>query len=146
MRPRTSNEKLLLGLLLVLLFAGANWYGYKWYAGKMADLRTKADDLQSEQDGAETALKEKPLWTTRQAWIKAKQPPLGSEGDAKATVLDFVEKGATAHKLEIVEQSLNDIQKTAGGTRVSASIKVKGSMQTWSTGWRRCRCRTISTP
>ena len=57
------------------------------------------------------------------------QPSMTNEGDAKANVLDFVEKGATSHKLEVVEQSLNDIQKTAGGVRVNVSIKVKGSMQ-----------------
>jgi hypothetical protein len=129
MRPRTSNEKLLLGFLLAILLVAANWYGYKWYAGKMTDLRLKADDMQSDQDAAQVALKEIPQWTARQAWIKANQPAMTSEGDAKADVLDFVEKGATAHKLEIVEQSLNDVQRTAGGTRVSASIKVKGSMQ-----------------
>ena len=128
MRPRTSSEKMLLGALLLILCGAANWYGYKWYAGQMSDLRTKSDDLQAEQDSAEAALKEKPLWVTRNAWIKEKQPALGSEGDAKAAVLDFVEKGATSHKLEIVEQSLNDVQHTAGGTRVSATIKVKGSM------------------
>jgi hypothetical protein len=127
MQPR-SNEKFYLAILLTILFAAGNWYGYKWYAGKMTDLRLNADDLQADQQTAQDALKEIPQWATRQAWIKAKQPPMTSEGDAKANVLDFVEKGATAHKLEIQEQSLNDIQKTAGGVRVNVSIKVKGSM------------------
>jgi hypothetical protein len=127
MRPR-SNERLYLAVLLAILFVAANWYGYKWYAGKMSDLRMTADDMQADQDTAEQALKEIPLWTARKAWLKEKQPTFTNEGDAKAAVLDFVEKGATAHKLEIVEQSLNDVQKTAGGTRVNVSIKVKGSM------------------
>lgn len=129
MRPRTSSEKLLLGVLLAILFGTGNWYGYKWYAGKMSDLRLNAEDMQADQDTAQLALKEIPYWTKQMAWLKEKQPPLGDEGDAKAAVLDYVEKGATAHKLEIVEQSLNDVQKTAGGTRVSVAIKVKGSMQ-----------------
>ncbi len=95
----------------------------------MTDLNHKVNNLQADQDAAETALKEIPQWTSRRAWLKDKQPPMISEGDAKAAVLDYVEKGATAHKLEVVEQSLNDIQKTAGGVRVNVSIKVKGSMQ-----------------
>ncbi len=128
MRPR-SNEKLYLGVLLAILFVAANWYGYKWYAGKMSDLHLSASDLQSEQDAAQIALGELPKWNEKMKWIKDTEPPLTSEGDAKAAVLDFVEKGATAHKLEIVEQSLNDIQKTPAGTRVNVSIKVKGSMQ-----------------
>jgi hypothetical protein len=129
MVPRTRNEQLLLGLLLAILFGAANWYGYKWYAGKMAELRTSARDMQLDQESAEIALKEIPQWQSNLAWIKAKQPPLGDEGDAKAEVLEFVQKGARAHKLEVVEQSLNDVQRTAGGTRVNVSIKVKGSMQ-----------------
>ena len=67
----------------------------------------------------------------------SKQPPLGDEGEAKAAVLEYVQKGARANKLEIVEQSLNDVQRTAGGTRVNVSVKVKGSMEdlvTWLTG------------
>jgi hypothetical protein len=119
---------LYLAIFLAILFLGANWEGYKWYASKMDELRVKADNLQSDKDAAETALQEMPVWTARKAWIDKTQPPLGSEGDAKAAVLDFVEKGATAHKLEIVEQSLNDMQRTAGGVRVNVSIKVKGSM------------------
>jgi hypothetical protein len=129
MRPRTSKEKLLLGILLAILFGAANWYGYKWYATKLAALRTTADDLQSAQASTQSALQEIPTWQQRLAWIKDKQPPLGDEGDAKAEVLETVQKGARAHKLEIVEQSLNDVQKTAGGMRVNVSIKVKGAMQ-----------------
>jgi hypothetical protein len=127
--PPRSNEKLYLGILLLILFGAANWYGYKWYAGQMTDLTHKVNNLQADRDASETALKEIPLWTARQAWLKANQPTMSNEGDAKATVLDYVEKGATSHKLEVVEQSLNDIQKTAGGVRVNVSIKVKGSMQ-----------------
>jgi hypothetical protein len=126
---RRSNEKLYLAVLLAVVFGIANWYGYKWYAGQMTDLRHKVDNLQADQDASATALKEIPQWTARQAWLKANQPAMTNEGDAKAAVLDYVEKGATSNKLEVVEQSLNDIQKTSGGVRVNVSIKVKGSMQ-----------------
>ena len=128
MQPR-SNEKLYLAILLAILFVAANWYGYKWYAGQMTDLNHKVNNLQTDQDAAETALKEIPQWTARRAWLNKQQPAMTNEGDAKAAVLDYVEKGATAHKLEVVEQSLNDVQHTAGGIRVNVSIKVKGSMQ-----------------
>jgi len=129
MRPRTTNEKLLLGLLLAILFGTANWYGYKAYASRMAEMRISADNLESDKQSAQLALKEKPDWQKKLAWIKANQPPLGDEGDAKASVLENVQKGARAHKLEIVEQSLNDVQKTSAGTRVNVSIKVKGTMK-----------------
>ena len=58
------------------------------------------------------------------------EPVLGDEGDAKAQVLAYVVKGARDdNKLEIMEQSVNDVQHGAAGTRVNVSVKVKGSMQ-----------------
>jgi hypothetical protein len=129
MLPRTSNEKLLLGVLVAILFVAANWFAWDWYAAQMAELHTKAGNLKDAQESAETALQEIPTWQKNMAWVKAKQPSLGDEGDAKAAVLEFVEKGATAHKLQIIDQNINDVQKTAAGTRVNVSIKIKGSMQ-----------------
>ena len=116
-------------MLVAILFVAGNWYGYDWYTAKLTALRSTADGLQADQDSANDALKEIPQWTERNAWIKEKQPPLGNEGDAQAAVLEYVQKGARAHKLEITDQSLNDVQPTAGGVRVNVSVKVKGSMQ-----------------
>ena len=46
------------------------------------------------------------------------------EGDAKAQVLEYVLKGARDNKLEIIDQSLNDVQHGAAGTRVNVSVGV----------------------
>jgi hypothetical protein len=129
MLPRTTNERLLLGVFLAILFGAANWYAYKWYAGQIGELKRTAADMQLEQDTDNEALKELPMWNQRKDWLYHMQPPLGNEGDAKAAVLEYVQKGARDHKLEIVEQSLNDVQQTAGGERVNVAIKVKGSMR-----------------
>jgi hypothetical protein len=120
---------MLLGVLVAVLFVIGNWFAWDWYNDKLTALNHSAANLEDEQASAQDALKELPDWKSKLDWIKSTQPPLGSEGDAKAAVLDFVEKGATAHKLQIIEQSLNDVEQTAGGTRVSASVKVKGSMK-----------------
>jgi hypothetical protein len=128
-RPRTRNEKVLLALLVTILFLTGNWYAYKWFAAKQSALHATAVDLQDAQDSATTALQEIPTWQQRKAWVNDKEPPLGDEGEAKAAVLESVQKGARANKLEIVEQSLNDVQPGAGGARVNVSLKVKGSMQ-----------------
>jgi hypothetical protein len=116
-------------ILVAVVFLGGNFYGYKWLATKQTALRQNVTNLQTEKTEAEDALKETDTWKQRMAWLNDRQPPLGEEGDAKASVLDFVVKGAKTNKLDIVEQSLNDVQKTPAGTRVNVSIKVKGSMQ-----------------
>ena len=54
---------------------------------------------------------------------------LGDEGDAKAQTLEAVLKGARDNKLDILEQSLNDAEHGAAGTKINVSVKVKGSME-----------------
>jgi hypothetical protein len=128
---------MLLAILLGVLFLGGNWYAYKWFAAKETALRSTAAELKDSEDSATIALEEIPTWTQRKAWVNDKQPPLNDEGESKAAVLEYVQKGARANKLEILEQSLNDVQHTAGGTRVNVSVKVKGGMQdlvNWLTG------------
>jgi hypothetical protein len=129
MRPRTSNEKVLLGVLVAILFLGANWIGYGWYADQLKTLRAKASSLQTDQDSAQSALSEIPMWQKNMAWLKEKQPPLGDEGTAKAALLDFVVKGAKENKLEVQDQNFVDVKKTSAGTQVTVYVKVKGGMQ-----------------
>jgi hypothetical protein len=120
---------MLLPVLLGLAFLIGNFYAYRWVAAKEEALQLQADELKADQADALVALQETEQWKQRQSWIDEKQPPLGDEGDAKASVLDHVQKGARANKLEILEQSLDDVQRTAGGTRVNVSVKVKGGME-----------------
>ena len=130
MRPRTNSEKLLLGLLAAVVLLGGTFYGYKWIAQKQASLDLAVASMHADQTAAEVDLTESDLWTQRMSWVTSNQPPLdGSEDDAKSAVLTYVTKGARDHKLEIVEQNLNDASPTAAGTRVNVTVKVKGPMQ-----------------
>jgi hypothetical protein len=127
---RTKNEKILLAVLLAVVFLGANYYGYQWLLQKQKHEDFELQTLKADKAVAATALQELPLWAQRKAWISEHQPAItGDEGTAKADVLESVLKGARDNKLEIVEQSLNDVTHGASGTRVNVSVKVKGSMQ-----------------
>jgi hypothetical protein len=128
-RPQTNNEKFLLGILAAVVLLGGTFYGYKWLTQKQSSLQLAYATLLADQTESEVDLRESDMWTQRQAWIQANQPALGNEDDAKAEVLTYVLKGARDHKLEIVEQNLGDVQNGAAGTRVNASVKVKGSME-----------------
>ena len=130
MRPQTRSEKILLSLLAAILFAGGNYFGYRWLAQRQSSLQLACLQLQADQAEAKVELGQSDLWARRKAWIHDHEPPLGDEGDAKAQVLAYVVKGARDdNKLEIMEQSVNDVQHGAAGTRVNVSVKVKGSMQ-----------------
>ncbi len=130
MRPRTKNETLLLILLAAIVLLGGTFYGYKWIATKQKSLELSAAGLHADQLEAEIDLKESDLWQQRMAWIQQHEPALeGNEDDAKANVLNYALKGAREHQLDILEQSLGEVEHGPAGVRVNISVKVKGSME-----------------
>ena len=126
---RTNNEKVLLLILAAMLFVAGNYFGYRWLSQKQSSLQLADAQLRADQAEAQVDLQQSDLWAQRKTWISDHEPTLGDEGDAKAQVLNYVVKGAHDNKLDIMEQSLNDVQHGAAGTRINVSVKVKGSMQ-----------------
>jgi Tfp pilus assembly protein PilN len=125
----TKSEKTLLWVLAAIIFAGGNYFGYRWLSQKQSSLQLAYAQLKADQAEAKVDLLESDLWAQRTAWVRDHEPALGDEGDAKAQVLEYVLKGARDNKLEIIEQSLNDVEHGAAGARVNVSVKVKGSME-----------------
>jgi len=119
----------LLWFLAAIVFVGGNYFGYDWLAKKQATLQHQFAELRADQAEAKVDLIEAGRWEQRKAWIRAHEPVLGDEGDAKAQTLEAVLKGARDNKLDIIEQSLNDAEHGAAGTKINVSVKVKGSMQ-----------------
>ena len=124
----TKNEKALLSVLVAIVFVAGNFFGYRWLAQKQSSLQLAHTQLRADQAEAEMIFSS-PTWAQLKAWVHDHEPALGDEGAAKAQVLEYVLKGARDNKLEIMEQSLNDAQHGAGGTRINVSVKVKGSME-----------------
>jgi len=125
----TKNEKRLLGVLAVIVFGMGNYFGYGWLAKRQASLHLTDLQLAADQAEARVDLQQADAWAKVLGWIHDHEPTAGDEGDDKAQVLEYVLKGARDNKLEILEQSLNDAQHGAAGTRVNVSVKVKGSME-----------------
>lgn len=137
MQLRTKNEKILLAILIGIVFFGGNFYGYRWLVQKQASLNLTCASLRADKAEAEVDLQKEDFWSQRRAWIQKHQPALGNEGEAKAQVLEDMLKGARNNKLDILEQSLNDVQQGPSGEIVNVSLKVKGSMEglcRWLTG------------
>lgn len=133
----TKGEARLLWILGAFLFVSGNYFGYDWLSKRQALLQHQVAELRADQAEAKVDLVDSSLWEQRKAWIRANEPVLGDEGDAKAQTLEAVLKGARDNKLDIIEQSLNDAEHGAAGTQINVSVKVKGSMEalvTWLTG------------
>lgn len=126
---RTGNEKFLLMILAAIVFVSGNFFGYQWLAKKQAALNLAEKQLKADQAEAMVTLKQSDMWAQRKLWIHDHEPTIGDEGETKAQVLEHVLKGARDNKLEIQDQSLNDVTHGAAGTRINVSVKVKGSMQ-----------------
>jgi hypothetical protein len=129
MRPQTNNEKMLLWVLGAVIFLGGSYLGYGWLADTQKKLDRTYAGLRVDQEEAKVDLMQSDTWTKIKAWTQEHQPTMGDEGDAKAQVLEDALKGARANKLEIVNQSLNDVEHGGAGTSVFVTVKVKGSMQ-----------------
>ena len=125
----TKSEARLLAALLTLAFVGANYFGFDWLMKKQAALEHQYAELHADQAEAKVDLVEAGLWRDRKNWILAHEPVLGDEGEAKAQTLEAVLKGARDNKLEIQEQNLNDAEHGPAGTKITVSVKVKGSME-----------------
>jgi hypothetical protein len=127
--PVTKSEKKLLLVLLAIVFVGGNYFGYRWLAQRETSLKLTYAQLRADQAEARVDLLESDKYAQRTAWISAHEPPLGDEGEAKAQVLDYVLKGAGDNKLEVLERSVNDVERGPAGTCVNVSVKVKGSSE-----------------
>jgi hypothetical protein len=125
----SKSEMMWLCVLGAIVFLGANYFAYDFLSKQQKALDLSYHSLRADQAEAKVDLVETNLWKQRMAWVEANEPPLGNEGDAKAQVLEQVLKGARDNNLEIVEQSLNDVQHGPAGTQVNVTVKVKGSMQ-----------------
>ena len=129
MRLQTNNEKTLLVVLVVVVFLIGSYLGYGWLVKEQTTLDRTYASLRADEAVAKVDLLQTDTWTKIKAWTHDHQPPMGDEGDAKSQVLEDALKGARSNKLEIVNQSLNDVEHGGAGTRVYVTVKVKGSMQ-----------------
>jgi hypothetical protein len=126
---KTRNEKVLVAFLVLIIFGAANFYGFQYLTKNQRTLQLTFASLRADRAEAQVDLQKLDVWKKRQTWIQQHEPVLGDEGDTKAQLLQHFLKGARDHNLEILEQTLNNVQPGAAGTRVSIGLKVKGSMQ-----------------
>jgi phosphoenolpyruvate-protein kinase (PTS system EI component) len=137
---KTRNERILFALVLLIVLGAGNFYGYEWLAGKQRSLDLQYAELRADKAEAEVELQNPAMWTARKSWIEQHEPAAIDEGTAKAQVLEAALKAARDQHLEILEQTLNDVQHGPAGARVSIALKVKGPMEGlchWLAAWQK---------
>jgi len=66
----TKSEKSLLWILAAIIFAGGNYFGYRWLSQKQSSLQLAYAQLKADQAEAKVDLLESDLWAQRTAWIR----------------------------------------------------------------------------
>lgn len=125
----TKSEKYLLVVLGLVVLGGAVFFGGHALNEKQTALDLQRATLRADQAEAEVDLQQVPLWTLRADWIRANEPSLGDEDDARAQVLASIIKSARDHKLEVLSQDLGEVEHGPSSVKVNAEIRLKGSME-----------------
>ena len=129
MRKLTKTEKRLSVLLIVAVFAMANFYGLGYLFDLLATLSTEVSDLRSQEHSDDIWLKEKDLWLDRKRWIEAAQPRIRANQVPQSELLESLTTSARADQLEIQEQSFGENKSTPNYQSVAVRLKLAGALQ-----------------
>ena len=129
MRKLTKSEKRLSTILLVALFATANFYGLSYLFDLMSSYSRDVSDLRNQEHSNEIWLREKDLWLTRKQWIDATQPRIRPDQVPQSELLESVTTSAKASQLAIEEQSFGENLSTPNYQSVTVRLKLSGALQ-----------------
>ncbi len=129
MRKLTKTEKRLSVLLIVAVFAMANFYGLGYLFDLLSTLSTEVSDLRSQEHSDDIWLKEKDLWLDRKRWIDAVQPRIHANQVPQSELLESLTTSARANQLEIQEQSFGENKSTPNYQSVAVRLKLGGALQ-----------------
>ncbi len=129
MRKLTKREKRLSIILIVALFAIANFYGLSYLLDLTSGSLRNVADLRAQEHSNDIWLKEKDLWLDRKKWIEATQPRIRADQVPQSELLESVTTSAKANQLEIQEQSFGENLSTTNYQAVTVRLKLSGALQ-----------------
>jgi hypothetical protein len=129
LRKLTKTEKRLSVILIVAVFAMANFYGLGYLFDWLSALSTEVSSLQSQVHSNDIWLKEKNLWLDRKRWIDAAQPRIRPNQVPQSELLESLTTSARADQLDIQEQSFGESQSTPNYQSVAVRLKLGGALQ-----------------
>jgi hypothetical protein len=129
LRKLTKSEQRLSTILIIALFATANFYGLSYLFDLNSGSSREVSDLRGQLHSNEIWLKEKDLWIRRKQWIGATQPRIRRDQVPQSELLESVTKSAKANQLEIQEQSFGENLSTPNYQSVAVRLKLSGALQ-----------------
>ena len=130
MRPLKSSERRLLAGLGAALVAAACLVGFGSLLRERARLRHQLGMLETEARAQALLLADRELWTARDSWLTAHQPPLADPGLAQGELLATVQGAAKDRLLTLAEQHLLEPERTPYAWRIPVRVRVIGPLRT----------------
>jgi hypothetical protein len=129
LRRLTKTEQRLSLILIVAVFAMANFYGLGYLFDLLSALSREVSDLRSQAHSNDIWLKERDLWLDRKRWIEADQPRIRPNQVPQSELLESLTTSARANQLEIQEQSFGENKSTPDYQSVAVRLKLGGPLQ-----------------
>ena len=129
LRKLTKSEKRLSTILIVAVFAMANFYGLGYLFDLLSTSSREVSELQSQEHSNEIWLRERDLWLGRKRWIEASQPRSRPNQVPQSELLESLTTSAKANQLEIQEQSFAENKSTPNYQSVAVRLKLAGALQ-----------------
>jgi hypothetical protein len=129
MRPLTSNEQFLLGVLALVAISIATIAGFSWITKQQTDANLRLASLKADKAEAEVALASQSSWEAKRNWLDTQLKPMGDPGVAQANLLQTLKDSATRNALVIQRQTLAEVQHGQAGVSVAVTMDAKGSLE-----------------
>ena len=129
MRSLNSREKLLLGACFGVIFIVANAFAFRSVYSTLNGGKEKVRTLESELADQEMWLEDAPRMEAREKWLDENMPVMGEStlGKLQGELLQSLQDEVFERKLQIEQQSLQDIVREAFYTEVAVRLEIRGA-------------------
>ncbi len=119
------RERILSAAVGGAVFLLINIFIWSWLLGAISQARAEVMTKKSQREEEELFIKDRPLWTKRDDWLRQHQPPLKNSGEAQTNLLDQLKQTATQYKILVENPAIGAGETTPNHQAVFASIETK---------------------
>ncbi len=129
MRSLNSRETLLLGACFAVIFIVANAFAFRSVFSTLNGGKERVKALEGELADQEMWLEDAPRMEAREKWLDENMPTMGEAtlGKLQGELLQSLQDDVFERKLQIQQQSLQDIVREAFYTEVAVRLEIRGA-------------------
>lgn len=125
-RGLKRSEKLLLGMVLVLVLGLGTAFFVRDYRKRSTAAREKIETLESDLAGRTAAASDRKFWERREAWLDETMPAMGDAGTAQSELLEFIQTTAAERQLGLSQPALLNPEGGPFHHELAVSVRAVG--------------------